>query len=277
MPDHYENFPVASRLVPASVRPAVVAIYRFARAADDLADEGDAAPGARIAALEVFARALDAIERGETPSLAPFPALAQAIRAHALPIAPFRALLSAFVQDCTRTRYRSHADVLDYCSRSANPVGRLMLALFRANSSANDRASDLICSGLQLANFCQDVAIDWAKGRVYLPQDELKRFGVGRSQIGEGRVDAHWTRLMAFQTARARAMLDGGRPLLRALPWRMRLEIGAVIAGGQRILTRIDRVAGDVFRQRPTLDLADWAVVAARTLIPPRTPAPLHA
>ena len=102
-------------------------------------------------------------------------------------------------------------------------------------------------------------------------------FGVAKSQIADGRVDGHWTRLMAFQTARARAMLDGGRPLLRALPWRMRLEIGAVIAGGQRILTRIDRVAGDVFRHRPTLGAADWAIVAARTLAPPRMIAPVHA
>ena len=275
--DHYENFPVASRLVPAPVRPAVVAIYRFARAADDIADEGDAGAGARIAALEVFTRALQAIERGETPALAPFPELAAAIRRHRLPIEPFHALLSAFLQDCTKTRYRSHADVLDYCRRSANPVGRLMLALFRANSADNDRSSDCICTGLQLTNFLQDVAIDWTKGRVYLPQDELKRFGVSKSQIAEARVDAHWRTMMAFQTARARRLLDDGRPLLRALPLRMRLEIGAVIAGGQRILARIDRVDGDVFRHRPVLDARDWAVVAARTLFPLRLASPAHA
>ena len=271
MPDtvgHYENFPVASRLVPVAMRPAVVAIYRFARAADDLADEGDASAGERLAALDVFGEALDAIARGETPQLAPFPALARAIRDHDLPIAPFHALLSAFRQDCTKARYHSYADLLDYCGRSANPVGRLVLALFRANSAANDAASDSICTGLQIANFLQDVAIDWQKGRVYLPQDELARFGVAKSQISQGRVDPRWTRLMAFQTARAHRLLENGRPLLRALPWRMRLEIGAVIAGGQRILSRIDAVSGDVFRQRPVLGTRDWAIVAARTVLP---------
>ncbi|HVE50675.1 MAG TPA: squalene synthase HpnC [Casimicrobiaceae bacterium] len=266
--DHYENFPVASRLVPAAVRPAVVAIYRFARAADDLADEGDASVGARIAALEVFSRALEAIEQGETPQLPPFPALALAIREHALPIAPFHALISAFLQDCTKTRYHSHADVLDYCARSANPIGRLMLALFHANTPQNDDASDCICTGLQLTNFLQDVAIDWAKGRVYIPQDEIARFGVGKSQIAEGRIDSHWSALMAFQTARARNLLDEGRPLLRALPWRMRLEVAAMIAGGQRILARIDKARGDVFAHRPTLRARDWALVATRAMIP---------
>jgi squalene synthase HpnC len=266
---HYENFPVASRLVPAAMRPAVVAIYRFARAADDLADEGDASAGERLAALDVFGEALDAIARGETPQLAPFPALAAAIREHRLPIAPFHDLLSAFRQDCTKTRYHSFVDLLDYCRRSANPVGRLVLALFRANSAGNDAASDSICTGLQVTNFLQDVAIDWRKGRVYLPQDELARFRVGKSQIAQGRVDSHWTALMKFQTARARRLLDDGRPLLRALPWRMRLEIGAVIAGGQRILSRIDAVSGDVFRHRPVLGTRDWAIVAARTVLPP--------
>ena len=272
--DHYENFPVASRLVPATVRPAIVAIYRFARAADDIADEGDASVNARIAALEVFSRALHAIERGETPALGPFPALAESIHRHRLPLQPFHALLSAFLQDCTKTRYRSYADLLDYCSRSANPVGRLVLALFDANSPDNDRASDCICTGLQITNFLQDVAIDWDKGRVYLPQDELKRFGVRKAQIAERSVDAHWRELMAFQTARARRLLDAGRPLLRALPWRMRVEIAAVIAGGQRVLSRIDGVGGDVFRRRPVLGTRDWAIVGLQALLPRRVAAP---
>ena len=270
MVDHYENFPVASRLVPARLRPAVIAVYRFARCADDLADEGDAAPGARLAALEVFARALDAIERGETPALAPFPALADAIRTHRLPMAPFHDLLSAFSQDVTTTRYATFLDLADYCRRSANPVGRLMLALYGVGGQANERASDSICTGLQLANFWQDIAIDWNKGRLYVPLEDLQRFGIGESQIASGRVDADWRALMAFQTARARARLDTGRPLLRALPWRLRLEIGAVIAGGRRILARIDGVGGDIFRRRPVLGPVDWLAVALRTLAPAR-------
>ena len=269
MVDHYENFPVASRLVPAHLRGAVVAIYRFARSADDLADEGDAPPGARLAALEIYAHALDAIDRGETPTLGPFPALARAIRTHGLPMQPFHDLLSAFSQDVTTTRYATFDDLLDYCARSANPVGRLMLALYRVDSDTSERASDAICTGLQLANFWQDVAIDWDKDRVYLPAEDLARFGISEAQIAQAHTDDAWRALMRFQTARARSMLDAGRPLLRELPWRLRLEIGAVMAGGRRILARIDGVQGDVFRRRPELGPLDWAAVAMRTLVPP--------
>jgi squalene synthase HpnC len=274
---HYENFPVASRLVPAYLRPAIVAIYNFARAADDLADEGDATAGARLEALARYARGLDLIERGETPGESPLAQLAPVVRAHRLPTEPFRALLSAFAQDVTTTRYGSFGALRDYCERSANPVGRLMLALFGITSPQAHAASDAICTGLQLANFWQDVAFDWAKGRVYLPQEDLDRFAVSESQIAAGDVNAAWSALMAFQTRRAFAMLESGRSLLPSLPWRLRLEIAAVIAGGQRILRRIDAVDGDVFRRRPTLRTPDWAVVAYRTLFPARAPAPLNA
>ena len=272
MPDigHYENFPVASRLVPARLRPAVVAVYRFARAADDLADEGDAPADSRLAALDTFERALDAIERGETPQLAPFPALAAAMRTHALPLAPFRALLSAFRQDVTTTRYATRHDLLDYCSRSADPVGRIMLALYRVDGARQLRASDAICTGLQLANFWQDVAIDAAKGRIYVPREDLARFGVRARDILAGRPGPGWPALMAYETARTREHFAAGRPLLASLPFRLKLEIGAVIAGGSRILDRIDAVRGDVFLRRPTLSRIDWAAVALRTLLPAR-------
>jgi len=263
---HYENFPVASRLVPARLRPAVVAVYRFARAADDFADEGDAPADARLAALDTFDRALDAIERGETPSLAPFPALAAAIRAHDLPLAPFRALLSAFRQDVTTDRYETREALLDYCTRSANPVGRIMLSLFGVDGAAAHSASDAICTGLQLANFWQDVAIDAAKGRIYLPREDLARFGIGEQEVLAGHMGPGWAALMAYETARTRVHFVEGRPLLALLPWRLRLEIGAVIAGGSRILDRIDAVRGDVFRRRPTLKGVDWVAVAMRAL-----------
>jgi squalene synthase HpnC len=270
---HYENFPVASRLVPATLRPAVVAIYRFARAADDLADEGDAPTGERLAALARFGAALHAIERGETPAEPPFPALADAIRAHDLPFAPFHDLLSAFSQDVTTTRYADFASLRDYCRRSADPVGRLLLALYRVQSPANLAASDAICTGLQLTNFWQDVAIDWRKDRVYLPQEDLDRFGVTTAAIAAGRQDEHWRALMAFEVDRARALLEGGRPLVRALPWRLGLELSAVIAGGLRILQRIDTAEGDVFARRPVLGALDWCAVAYRALRPARASA----
>ena len=218
---HYENFPVASFLVPARLRGAVVAIYRFARAADDIADEGDANAGARLAALDTFGHAIDAIERGETPVLVPFPELAGAIRRHRLPFAPFRDLLSAFRQDVTTTRYADEVALLDYCARSANPVGRLMLALYGTPGAANERASDAICTGLQLANFWQDVALDWAKGRVYLPQNDLARFGVTEAQIAGRLCDERWRALMRFEVDRTRALMHSGAPLALRLPGRV--------------------------------------------------------
>ena len=254
--------------MPARLRPAVVAIYRFARAADDLADEGDMLPEARVAALDAFDHQLDRIEHGETPEDAPFPALAVAIREHGLPFAPFHDLVSAFRQDVTVPRYPDFAGVLDYCARSANPVGRLLLALYGTQAPANLVASDAICTGLQLTNFWQDIAIDWQKNRVYLPQEDLRRFGVSEAQIAESRVDDAWRALLAFEVARARGLLNAGRPLTRVLPWRLGLELSAIISGGLRILDRIDAVDGDVFARRPALATRDWLVVAWRALVP---------
>jgi len=267
---HYENFPVASLLVPQRLRPAILAVYRFARMADDFADEGDAAPVERLAALDRFEAALDAIEVGSPPSTPPFPELAAAIARHGMAVAPFRDLLSAFRQDVTTTRYPSAAALFDYCRRSANPIGRLMLRIFDADAPANLAASDAICTALQLINFWQDVAADWAKGRVYLPTEDLDRFGVTESHIAEARCDSAWSALMAFESARARALLDAGRPLTDVLPWRLRLEISGVLAGGHRILDGIDATGGDVFRGSPRLSASDWIGVARSAIFPPR-------
>ena len=267
---HYENFPVASVLVPARYRGAVVAIYRFARAADDIADEGDAPPAARHQALDAFTRGLDAIEHGDTPTHPPFTDLAPAVREHGLPIGLFRDLLSAFAQDVDVTRYSTYVDVLDYCRRSANPVGRLLLAMYGVDDPQALAESDAVCTALQLANFWQDVAIDWRKGtRLYLPLEDLERFGVPLAQIANGVCDARFARLMAFETARTRTLFAAGRPLTRRLPWRLGLELAAVIAGGSRILERIDAVHGDVFTRRPVLRKRDWALLALRMLAPP--------
>jgi squalene synthase HpnC len=264
---HYENFPVASRLVPAPLRPAIIAIYRFARAADDAADEGDAPAEARLLELARFDAALNEIAAGDRPTAAPFPALADAIREHGLPIAPFHDLISAFRQDVTVGRYATFDGVLDYCRRSANPVGRLLLALYRAESPVNGMYSDAICTGLQLTNFWQDVAIDRRKNRIYLPQEDLDRFGVTPAQIAEGHVDERWRALMAFEVARTRTMLESGRSLTRALPRRLALELSAVIEGGLRILARIDAAGGDVFTRRPVLRARDWCAVTYRAVM----------
>ena len=279
---HYENFPVASWLLPARLRPPIEAIYGFARGADDIADEGSAADSQRLEALDRYLRALDAIEAGARPA-PEFAPIAAAIAAHGLPVPLLRDLIDAFKQDVVKKRYADFAELMDYSRRSANPIGRLLLHLFEQirGSDSNIRprrfgsrilesdpliCSDSICTSLQLINFWQDVAIDWRKGRVYVPQEDLRRFGVEERQIAEGRADAKWRELMAFECARAREILIAGAPLGKALPGRLGLEIRATIAGGGAILDKIDAVAGDVFRHRPALTKLDWMKILGKTV-----------
>jgi squalene synthase HpnC len=264
--DHYENFPVASWLLPARLRPPVEAIYAFARGADDIADEGDLSDAARLRGLERYTRALDAIEAGDTPAEAPFARLAAAVRDYALPIPLLRDLIDAFSQDVVKKRYATFDELQDYARRSANPVGRLLLHLFGKTERDDLKRSDDICSALQYVNFWQDVGIDWDKGRVYIPQEDLERFGVSEKQIEEQRVDEAWRSLMAFECERARAMLLAGKPLGRALPGRIGLEIRATIQGGLAIVDRITAASGDVFRRRPTLGAMDWAGILLKAI-----------
>jgi squalene synthase HpnC len=264
--DHYENFPVASWLLPARLRPPIEAIYAFARGADDIADEGSAPDAERLAGLARYSAALDAIERGETPPQAPFDRLAREVRAHRLPIPLLRDLLDAFAQDVTRKRYADFDEVRDYCRRSANPVGRLLLHLFGMTDAESTRQSDAICTSLQLINFWQDVQPDWAKGRVYIPREDLVRFEVSEDDIARGSAGEKWSALMAFECSRARGLLESGSPLGRRLPGRMGWEIRATVAGGTRILDKIDAARGDVFRHRPVLRPLDWAVILLHSL-----------
>lgn len=259
---HYENFPVASLLLPARLRPAVRAIYRFARAADDVADEGDALPEDRLRELEAFGSDLDQLDAPGTR----WPDLAAAVSEHELPLPLLHDLLSAFAQDVTTRRYADYASLLDYCRRSANPIGRLLLSLYRREEPGLPAMSDAICTGLQLTNFWQDVAIDWHKERVYLPREDLARFAVDEAQIAHGLVDDRWRALMAFEVARARALLQSGAPLAPALGGRIGLELRLVVQGGLRILERIDAAGGDVFRQRPALSARDWTMMGLRAL-----------
>lgn len=257
-------------MVPARLRSAVLAIYRFARAADDLADEGTASDAERLAALARFDACLDAIERGDVPDEEPFPAVALEVRRHDLPLSLFHDLLSAFSQDVTVKRYARIADVHDYCRRSADPIGRLLLHLYKVATPVNLRRSDAICTALQLINFWQDVENDWQRGRVYLPAEDLARFRVTEAHIAQGRVDSAWRALMRFEVGRTRAQLESGRPLVSALPWRLALELSGVIAGGHTILDGVEAADGDVFRHRPKLGKRAWTMVAWRALFPPR-------
>jgi phytoene synthase len=264
--DHYENFPVASLLLPAHLRAPVTAIYRFARHADDLADEGDLPQGQRLAGLQALDADLTRIERGDAPREAVCVPLAPVIRAHDLPLALFRDLLSAFRQDVVQTRYASFHELRDYCRRSANPVGRLMLRLYGADSEPNRIMSDDICTSLQLINHWQDVAVDWRKGRIYLPQDELARHGVTEDDIAAGRCGDEWQALMRFQVGRARALMLSGLPLVQRLSGRVAVELAMMAHGGLRILDRIDAVRYDVFRARPTLTTMDWPLLFWRAV-----------
>lgn len=264
--DHYENFPVASFLLPKRLVPAVEAIYAFARSADDIADEGDAAPAERLAALACYEDALVAIGRGEPAGAPMFTRLAAIVDQYRLPLQPFHDLLSAFRQDVAVTRYADYAQLLDYCRRSANPVGLLMLSLYGAADAPNVRAADAICSALQLINFLQDVAIDRAKDRIYLPLDDLARFAVAPEQLDRQQLDQRWRDLMAFEVARARALLLSGAPLAVRLPGRIGWELRLVVQGGLRILEAIEQADYDVFTHRPTLGTADWLLLAWRAL-----------
>ncbi len=265
---HYENFPVASIFLPARLRPAVRAIYAFARSADDFADEGDQPAEWRLARLAEYHAHLNALERGEAVAHPVFRDLAPHIRAHNLPYALFHDLLSAFEQDCSKTRYAHFGEVMDYCRRSANPIGRLLLKLYGDEDVKHQAWSDGICSALQLINFLQDVQVDFAKGRIYLPQDEMAKFGISERQIGAGRADALWQQFMKGQIERARRMLQAGAPLGRALKGRIGLEMRLIILGGERILYQLHQSRGDMFSQRPRLGWRDGAIILRRALFP---------
>lgn len=250
---HYENFPVASWLVPKHLRIHVATIYNFARRADDLADEGEAKAEDRIAALEQMGKDLDDCLAGEDADDYLFMALANTIPQHQLEPSLFHDLLSAFKQDVTKTRYKNFTEVLDYCSRSANPVGRLMLQLFDEASEQNNQDSDKICSALQLINFMQDIQQDLAENsRVYFPRSEMKAAGVKIDDLKNQSTEAHVVEFVRQQTKRARAMMVEGAGLGKHLKGRFGMEIRAIISGGLHICDALlDQ--GDNIYSRPRL------------------------
>ncbi|MCK9382796.1 MAG: squalene synthase HpnC [Sulfuritalea sp.] len=274
--EHYENFPVASILLPASLREPVAAIYGFARSADDFADEGDLSPQQRSEMLAAYQTELDAIERDAPTQHPVFLRLRPVIARYGLPLQLFRDLLDAFLQDVSKDRYRDFTELMDYCRRSADPVGRLLLHLFGHATAQNLARSDAICSALQLINHWQDIGIDAAKGangRIYLPQDDMANFGVTECDIfrcaAGGAISTAFRALLQFQVGRARSLMLSGAPLGWDLPGRIGLEIRAIVAGGLRILDKIEAVDYDVFNRRPTLQSVDWPRILWRSLVRP--------
>lgn len=265
--NHYENFPVGSLVLPRRLRRPIHAIYAFARTADDIADEGSASDGARLQGLADLRAELDLISRGETPLTALMQRLQrEAVVPFSMPLQPFYDLLAAFEQDVVKKRYEDFGELVDYCRKSANPVGRMMLHLYGERDSRSIAQSDGICTALQLINFWQDVAVDWQKGRVYLPQNDLRRFGVDEAIIAEGKADLAFRRLMAYECEKAHNMLKAGSPLGKTLKGRIGFELRMIILGGQKILQKLEENQYDVFNKRPVLTKGDWWNIVWRAL-----------
>jgi squalene synthase HpnC len=277
--EHYENFPVASRLLPAAMRPHIAAIYAFARTADDFADEPGLAPAERLRLLDAWgrqlgsARELREFEPGSTeiaPEIAKsgleihdsradplFLALHRTIRDCRLPIGLFEDLLSAFRQDVTTTRYETWASVLDYCRRSANPVGRLVLRVAGYDNPRLDEQSDAVCTALQLANFWQDLGRDWAIGRLYVPREDRMAAGAREDDLAAGTMTPEWRRVMKVMAERTRELFAAGRGVCDGVSGRLKYELRLTWLGGSRILDKLERHGFDVFTHRPTIAKRD--------------------
>jgi squalene synthase HpnC len=277
---HYENFPVASLLVPRSMRRHIAAVYAFARAADDFADEGPRASDERLRLLD---RWLDRLHRCATGHPAPDPipeepsdtlgifvALGATIRDRALPLEPFEDLIAAFRQDVTVTRYPTWEDLLEYSRRSANPVGRLVLRIAGYRDDALDAQSDAICTALQFTNFWQDLRTDFLRGRIYMPQEELRSHRALESDLVNSRLTEPWRQVMAAAVTRTRLLFQRGRPLCDVVTGRLRHELRATWLGGTHILDRLERAEFDPLMSRPRLTPGDvpwfaWRLLTWRT------------
>jgi squalene synthase HpnC len=267
---HYENFPVASRLLPRSMRPHVAAVYTFARIADDIADEGSIAPEVRLASLDAWEQRLIAVTAGQPDPGGPHPLVFEAVRdtvrACDLPIVLFTDLVSAFKQDVTVPRYSTWASLLDYCARSANPVGRLVLRIAGYQEASLDAASDDVCTALQLTNFWQDLHLDWEKGRLYVPADITSTFSAEERDLAAQRLTPEWRVTLEECARRTRALFASGRPVCDGVRGRLMWELRATWLGGSRILDKLESVHYDVFVHRPALRMPDGAVIAWRAL-----------
>ena len=266
---HYENFPVASFLCPPALRPAIAAIYWFARTADDIADEGDATPQSRLDDLAAYRLDLAACAQGEPVSArwhGVFKPLENVIRQFALPTVLLGDLLSAFEQDVVKTRYADQAELLDYCGFSANPVGRLLLNLYKVQDVTSLEQSDCICSALQLINFWQDLSVDIPRGRIYLPADSWRAHEATEAQLQSLQITPATTALVKANVAWAQALMLEGAPLVKKVPGRAGWELRLVVQGGLRIAEKIEQLGFATLRQRPKLKAWDLIVMAWRAL-----------
>ena len=267
--EHYENFPVASFLCPPALRPAIAAIYWFARTADDLADEGDAAPEQRLKDLAAYRADLAACAAGVPASnrwSTVFTPLGKAMAQHALPVNLLEDLLSAFEQDIVKTRYADQGELLEYCRRSANPVGRLLLHLYKVTDAESLAQSDSICTALQLINFWQDLSVDIANGRIYLPADGFKKNSVDEAQLLQRDVNPATTALVAANLKWAQTLMKQGAPLVKKVPGRAGWELRLVVQGGLRIAEKVEQLGFATLRHRPKLNAWDGAVMLWRAV-----------
>ena len=262
---------MASVFLPRHLRAPIALIYSFARQADDFADEGDLSIEERLALLDEFRQQLDLLQAYIKPKREFFLVLGEMIRSKKLPLSPFYDLLNAFSQDVVKTRYANYDEVLAYCAQSANPIGRLLLHLYDQASPENIKLSDHLCSALQLINFLQDIADDFKKNaskqRIYLCQDEMAKFGVTEQMIADQVVNANWQQLIRFNLNRANSLLQAGKPLGRILKGRIGFEMRMIIAGGERIICKLDQVNGDIYQHRPTLQPLDWLRIFFKALL----------
>ena len=270
--EHYENFPVASFLVPSNLRPHVAAVYAFARSADDIADEPGRSRDERLVLLDEWSAALR-----QPPRTAVFEALADTRQRFDLPVELFDDLLSAFRQDVCTSRYESWEELFDYCRRSANPVGRLVLRLAGIRDDEADRWSDAVCTALQLTNFWQDLAIDWRRGRLYVPREVWSATGADPSDLGRGEMTSAWRLALQECGGVTRRLFERGRPVCDVLRGRLRYELRATWLGGTRVLDKLERGRFDTLRHRPRLSAGDALVIALRALtwrVTPRSTTP---
>ena len=262
---HYENFPVASRFIPKFYRPHICSIYAFARIADDLADEGTLQPDERLRKLDDWGEKLDGCFDGK-PEGPVFTALVETVAKFEIPKTPFVRLLRAFRMDVTQRRFETFKQLRHYCEHSADPIGELVLYVFGCASNRTVSLSDKICTGLQLANFWQDVSVDWSKDRIYIPLEDFRRFGYTEDALMQQIADERFSRLMEFEVSRTKGFFEEGRPLINEVASDLRFELTLTWYGGMAILNKIEGDGCNVLTKRPAISSMDKLILLSKEM-----------